>query len=199
MVKKKTVVPLERGYHIDSIRSGMPAEDLAEWDELCSFRPKITDLERWLNQRGYQATYSQVYYWFKVHYTPGSKALKIATSAAEYSGLDARVVAGMAMAASARILVDFLGVFDSAALKDAIADDPKIVAQILPMIPAILRECRAASQNYHQMEAPANQKDNVLSGAYAMAEELKLVFKDTAFESALVDAITSGLLRIEGN
>lgn len=198
MAKKKTTIAPDRAYHLDDIRSQMPAETLAEFEELCAFRPKITDLERWLNQRGYVATYSQIYYWYKNHYKAGEKAIKIAESAAKYSGLDARVVAGMAMAASAKILVDFLEIFEGESLKDAVAEDPKIIASVVSMIPAILRECRAASQNYHQMEAPENQQENILSGAYAMAEELKLVFKDTAFESALVDAITSGLLRLEG-
>lgn len=184
-------------YSIDSAIATLTPELKAEFEELCAFRPRVTEIERWWARHGYAITYGQAHYWYKKYYPAGQKAIAIAKSVEHYAGLDPRAVAGMAMAASAKILGDVLTMIDERGSLGAIFDkDPKGAAA---MLPAILRETRSASQQYHQMTAPENLQEATISGAYAMAEELKLVFKDTAFESALTDAIAGGLLKLEGN
>lgn len=184
-------------YTIDSAIASLSPELKAEFEELCAFRPRATEIERWWNRHGYPITYNQAHYWFKKYHPPGAKAIAIAKSVEHYTGLDPRAVAGMAMAASAKVLGEVLTMIDERGSLGAIFDeDPK---GAIGMLPAILREARSASQQYHQMTAPENLQEATISGAYAMAEELKLVFKDTAFESALTDAIAGGLLKLEGN
>jgi hypothetical protein len=138
-----------------------------------------------------------VYYWIKQTFKPGDKAIAIAKSLEGYQGLEPKMVAGMAMAASAKALTKFLGILESADFSE-LGDDPKVLSQLVALLPSMLRECRSSAQNYNALTAPDNQLDSILSGANAVAEELKITFKDSAFESALIEALAGALLKIEG-
>lgn len=183
-------------YAVDAFRAKLSREELEEFEELGKFRPKVKALFDWLVARGYEGTIDSVATWRKNNYLTGVEAKIINELAHKYDGIEVTAVLGMAVGNAAAALNTILTKINEKEIMERIATtDPD---KLLAMIPALLRESRSASSDLGNIQYVQDRHELVMTGVNALAEQLKLVFKDTAFESALSDGIIAGIKQIEG-
>jgi hypothetical protein len=141
---------------------------------------------------GYSGSLRSVYTYAEQQRKIGAEAAKVNKLLADYDGL-----------ASEALLQKMAAIFtqqlDSAIIQLSTSDQPVEAADWLKIIPHLGREARSCVTAINQLQTVRDRRALELAGAFRMAQELRLIFTDSPFESALDEAIKSAFHRIQGD
>lgn len=169
------------------------AEDNEELSRMLE-RPSanLSDVYRWLSELGYKGSLRSIYTYASQQRKIGAEAAKVNKLLSDYDGL-----------ASEALLQKMAAIFtqqlDTAIVQLATSEQPVEAADWLKIIPHLGREARSCVTAINQIQTVRDRKALEMAGAFRMAQELRLIFTDSPFESALDEGIKSAFQRIEGD
>jgi hypothetical protein len=150
-----------------------------------------TDLYTYLRQYGFVGSFSNCQQWMKHKFPTGAIAKEYNTYAEELRGLQVEGVLSMG-------LVQAMKWIQQIELHTNFEELANIsVSQKLNAVPTMLKEIRAFAEAIQSIKAEADLIDAEKAGAYRLAQEVALTFKDTAMEQAVTEALKGALVKIE--
>lgn len=177
---------------VDEFRSLMSSDRDAEFLRLANLpNQNITTLHRWLVEEGYKGSYQSVCTWHSNFSKAGAKAAAFNTLSQDYNG----VVPELALQ---KVIAMFSHQMDTAIEQlSGIQPEEIGVTEYFRQLPHLAREIRSCAGIINQMRFVGDRKNAELSGCYRISAELKEIFKDSPFSSALEEALKSALIKIE--
>lgn len=176
---------------VDEFRHSLTPEQDDEFIRIAGL-PNIAvrDIYGWLVDQNYQGSIRGVYTWFEGHRKAGEKAEKFNQLLESYEGVAAEKVLQ-------KLLVTFTEQLDTAIINLSTANEPLAAGDWLKALPHLGREIRSCVTAMNQLATIRDRKSLEMAGAWRACQELKLIFVDGPFESALEEAIKSVMTRIE--
>lgn len=169
---KKTAEIVEGGrFKVEEIRRQLKAENpllLSELDYLCKEKAGLQSIHGLLNENGHKISYSAVYHW---HRSKFPKPFDHNEALAE----------------------------KLESLHGAIGELLKKTATLKPeMLPALLREARAITEQLNNRQVIQDRRELELSVIYETFAEIELMTKDTAVEAIIQDVKRGVITKLEG-
>lgn len=179
----------ERPCLIDEIRQELtPEEDRGLLSIANKPNPYLTDIQSYLREIGYKASVNAVSTWYARHRVAGEKAKTLNSKLEEYRGVDA-------LGTLEKLLTDTITEIDIASAK-AINGDASD-SDYLKALPHLRRSAISCIEAFYRLGQLKEKQELELAGAMRMAEELKIIFKETAFVNSLEEAIKSVMITIK--
>jgi hypothetical protein len=177
---------------VDEFRCGLSPERDAEFLRIANQpNQNITVIHRWLVDEGYKGSYQSVCNWYSNFKKNGEKAERFNQLTQAYTGV-------LPELALQKIVVIFGNLLDDYLEQIALAEPGAIeAAEYLKLLPHIAREIRSCAGAMHQMKFLGDRRELETSGAFRLAQELRLIFEDSPFSSALEEGLKSALTRME--
>lgn len=176
---------------VDEFRHSLTPEQDDEFIRIAGL-PNIAvrDIYGWLVDQNYQGSIRGVYTWFDSHRRAGEKAEKFNQLLESYEGVAAEKVLQ-------KLLITFTEQLDTAIEQLALSDQPLQAGDWLKALPHLGREIRSCVTAMNQLATIRDRKAIEMAGVYRACQELRLIFVDGPFETALEEAIKSVTTRIE--
>ncbi|ABA24681.1 hypothetical protein Ava_D0016 [Trichormus variabilis ATCC 29413] len=179
-------------HRVDQIRSLMSAERLQEFDEFCKHNRNTTAIRQLLEDWGYKVSQTAVQNWYRAFFPVGEEAKRFNILTSAFSGVDTGDALQKVLVLNADLIDSVMEVLK---LKGGVgAIDPE---KLLPVVSHLSREVRACAEAVNGQKYIRDRKALEMAGAYRAIQELRLIFADTPFESALVEATKGVLSRLE--
>lgn len=169
----------------------MSAERLREFDEFCKHNRNTTAIRQLLEEWDYKVSQSAVQNWYCAFFPVGNEAKKFNAIATAFSGVEVEDALQKLLILNANLIDRLLETFGK---EGAIAVD---IEKQLAVIPHLSREVRACAEAVGNLKYHRDRKALETAGAYRAIQELRLIFADTPFESALAEAAKGVLTRLE--
>lgn len=191
---------------IDKLIATFDGDTLEQFNEFVKHNRSCSDIQRWFTERGYldegiPYRVGVIQRWYRNHFPVGSEAKKLNALLAGYNQVSAydSLQFGLSMAVD-RLLkwkgkFDELGDGDEEQLTEKQQWEKKRLESLLP---SYLRELRSIASDLENHTSIRDREELERSGAYQLAQELLITFKDSNFEPALQEAIRGALAKVEG-
>lgn len=178
---------------VEEFSKSLTVEDNDELKRMIE-RPSanLSEVYRWLVDLGYKGSLRSVYVYADQKRKVGAEAAKMNLLLADYDGLASEAILH-------RMATIFSQQLDIAITDISLSDQPVEKADLLKVIPHFGREARSCVTAANQLKDIRDRKALEMAGAFRMAQELRLIFTDSPFESALDEGIKSAFQRIEGD
>ena len=191
MARKRQGKQKVRQGKVDRALSKLSEEDIQEWNHLVRFNSSYPQLRSWLEVRGHSVNEMNISHWWTSNRPVGDKAIAVNAIAEKYEGLESQAV----MAMSIGITADLVGI-----LHKQLASDEQINSvnptEKLQGITNLLKELHTASNNFNKTKNLQEKENLIKSGAFAMAEKLRKIFKDSPFYDALEEGIEAVMIEL---
>jgi hypothetical protein len=180
-------------FKVDKFRESMDAEALEEFDNwVGKFRPSNTDIWNRLREQGYTGTLGSVQNWYCKTFPIGEQARELNALAAEAKGIDTFSSMELSMAR-------LLNVFKQ--IQQRIEQNPELAGvsmlDVLRMLPVYSREVRAHASDIQNFTVLTERRELEMAGAYAVVEELLLIFENDPAYEAISTACKAAISKLE--
>jgi len=170
----------------------MEPEVLAEFDRFCSFRPNCSDIRHWLTERGMPISANATQEWYKATYPVGAEAIRINALTATFQGLELDRVLSFTLAKAVNHLDDITG-----RINEVQAQEDLGAEELFRILIGLIKEVRNTATEMNEIAMYHERRDLLQEGAGIVIDTLRSTFRDTAFESALEDAIRASMLEVK--
>lgn len=196
---------------LDKLIATFDGDTLAEFNEFVKHNRACSDIQTWLTERGFldkgfPYRVGVIQRWYRNHFPVGSEAKRLNALLAAHTQISAydSLQFGLSMAVD-RLLkwkekFDNLGEDDSEEieLNEVQLRKKRERQRLESLLPAYLRELRSIANDIENHTTIRDRDELERSGAYAVAQELLITFKDSPFEDSLKEAIRGALAKVEG-
>jgi hypothetical protein len=178
-------------FDVDRARSQMSPEDLQQFDHFCRFNPSYRDIQRQLQELGYQVSMSAIQAWYTTNYPVGEEAKAINALAAAYVGADPLNCLQMSVAATVTLTDRLLSQVSERLFVEASPEN------ILHTLASSLKEQRTAAIALHNLTTIRDKKALELAGGYRLAEILQRLADDTPSATMMQEFCEAALSQLE--
>ncbi|PSB29905.1 hypothetical protein [Stenomitos frigidus] len=178
-------------FDVDKARSQMRAEDLAGFDHFCRFSPTYGDIQRRLQELGFQVSGSAVQAWFTATHPVGHEAKVINALTLNYAGVEPFTALQMSMAIAVNLTDALMKHCTPERLASASAGD------LMMTIGNLLKEMRTCARVLQDVKVTRDRKALELSGGYRVVEILRHLSEDSSQAESITDFCDAALLQLE--
>ncbi len=170
----------------------MSAGERREFDKLIRFNTDVTQMHRWLKDRGHDVCLSAVYKWWNDYKEIGAQAQVLNQLAEVYDGLEG----DRSLASIEGIALSLIRQLTQMWQASPNKLDPETL-KLFAFLPSLMRAARSSAAQREQQKFIVDRAALELAGGQTMGDILIQTFEGTAFEDALREAVRGAMQQIE--
>lgn len=173
---------------IDKLLCDMKDEDRKYFFKMCQFNANYADLKNYLEEKtDYEIDITTIARWFKYNRPTGNEAILINKVLDNWEGINPQSLIHLSAGICAKLILEIENVLD--------LENTSNSAKLTNLV-ELLKELRQISAEINRADNEKDTTEIYKSGIIALADELRIIFKNTPIQTALEHGLSSAINRI---
>lgn len=173
---------------VDKLLCDMKDDDQKQFFKMCQFNANYSDLQKFLEDKTkYEIDINTIARWYKYNRPIGKEAIILNQLITDWEGINPNTLIHLSAGITAKTILK---------IQELLELEHASESSKLTNLVELLKEIRQISTELNRINYEKNVNDVYKSGIIALAEELKIIFKNTPIQTPIETGISSAINKL---